>query len=186
MKNEFLICLVLVFAAPSIIVGQSTDPFAGVQAPAPTASPDRMQPRSPDQMVEFLGTRLSLTDDQKARIKPILAECQKSLMALRNDSNGHPRARAEKMREINETFNKRMKAVLDEAQMDKFTALEEQLRDNRRDRNQQPVLHRADDQPPVLHRPAGQTPAQSPAQSGSQPPTPEPTPDSSQATPQNH
>ena len=105
-----------------------------------------MQLRTPDELIDALSRRLSLTDGQRAKIRPILIERQKKLLALRDDTSERPRQRVRKMQALNEDFDKRIRAVLDDDQKQKFTALEEQMREKRRDRSQQPALHRSTDQ----------------------------------------
>ena len=114
--------------------------------PTPSAADTRLQLRTPDELIDALSRRLSLTDGQRAKIRPILIERQKKLLALRDDTSERPRQRVRKMQALNEDFDKRIRAVLDDDQKQKFTALEEQMREKRRDRSQQPALHRSTDQ----------------------------------------
>ena len=89
-----------------------------------TQSAKTRQMRSPDEVVQKLGEKLNLTDDQKEQIKQIIADRQQKMQALRSDSSGRRRQKARQAKSILEDSDKKIKAILTPDQQKKYTELE--------------------------------------------------------------
>src|ERR1700733_11405256 len=93
MKNQLCRLALSGLLATGLTLG-SAAAFAQQDNPAPDASaqqngPGRMgrQPMSPDEQVARMTKRYNLSADQQTQIKPILANAQQQMMALRQDSS---------------------------------------------------------------------------------------------------
>jgi periplasmic protein CpxP/Spy len=95
-------------------------------APTPDASApqqgagQRHQPKSPDQQVARMTKRYNLSSDQQAQIKPVLANQQQQMQALRQDSSLSREDKMAKMRSIREDSSSKIQALLNDSQKQKF------------------------------------------------------------------
>ena len=125
-----LICGVITAISPALRAQDApaaTTPAASPAAsPAPDAGKQRVDP------LERLTTALGLTDDQKAKIKPILDGRREKMMALRNDASVSADDKKAKMKEIMDTSNADIKAVLTPDQVKKFDELQQKMQDRRK------------------------------------------------------
>src|SRR5438270_584892 len=67
---------------------------------------------SVQQRLDMMSERLSLTDDQKPKVKEVLEGGQKKMAELRNDSSLSADDRREKMASIRTDEDKKLKAIL--------------------------------------------------------------------------
>lgn len=74
---------------------------------------------SPDAMLEHMSTELTLTDDQKAKIKPILEEQSKQMQDLREGTSASEDRRA-KMKQIHENTMSQIRPILTPDQQKKL------------------------------------------------------------------
>ena len=81
---------------------------------------------SVDQQVEQMTTELSLTDDQKPKVKAVLEESSKKMQELM--SGGNRTQAREKMQPIMEERTKKMKAILTAEQFGKYEKAQEERR----------------------------------------------------------
>jgi len=91
---------------------------------------------SPDEMVDVLGSKLNLSDDQKAQIKPIIEERRQKLQALRSDTSMRPFPKKRKMKSIFDESDKKIKAVLNDEQKKQYAQIEQQMREEIKERVQ--------------------------------------------------
>lgn len=75
---------------------------------------------TPEAMVEHLSTQLSLTDDQKAKIKPMAEDVYKKMNEVRQDSSLSEPERRAKIREIHEDALGHVKTILNAEQQKKL------------------------------------------------------------------
>jgi cell division protein FtsB len=75
---------------------------------------------TPEAMVEHLSTELSLTDDQKEKIKPMAEDVYKQMNEVRQDSSLSERERREKIRQIHENALGQVKTILNPEQQKKL------------------------------------------------------------------
>ena len=83
---------------------------------------------SADEQLKHLTKRLSLSDDQQAKLKPILEDQHNQMEQLRSDTTGTREDRWKKMREIRESSDTQIKTVLNEDQQKKFDKMREEQR----------------------------------------------------------
>lgn len=93
---------------------------AATPAPsAPASGQDRDRHDSADKRLKRLGKRLSLTDEQKEKAKPILEDEQKQVAALDSDSTLNPQQKRKKIRQIRMSSRSQLDAILTPEQREK-------------------------------------------------------------------
>ena len=75
---------------------------------------------SVEQQMDRLTTALTLTDEQKPKVKAVLEETNKKMQEIRSDSTLDQAQRREKGQPIMDEQNTKMKAILTEEQYKKF------------------------------------------------------------------
>src|SRR4051812_31876282 len=75
---------------------------------------------NPDQMAAHLAKKLNLSADQQAQIKPILADRQQQMQALRPDTSLSKEDRRAKARQIFGDSKTKIEAVLNDQQKQQF------------------------------------------------------------------
>ncbi len=85
---------------------------------------DRVQDR-----LEWMSKELNLTDDQKAKLKPILQDEGKQMRAVHEDNSLTPEQKREKAKQIRENFRPQIQAVLTPEQKAKLKTLREEGRE---------------------------------------------------------
>jgi protein CpxP len=112
-------------------------------APAPDASTQQpmngrmgRQPMNPDEQVARMTKRYNLSSDQQTQIKPILADQQQQMTALRGDSSLSREDRMAKMKGIREDSSTKIQAILNDSQKQKFAA-DQQKRQERMQQHMQ-------------------------------------------------
>jgi protein CpxP len=78
------------------------------------------QPKTPDEQVARMTRRYSLSSDQQTQIKPILANQQQQIQALRQDSSMSREDRMAKVKSIRDDSSSKIQAVLNDSQKQKF------------------------------------------------------------------
>jgi periplasmic protein CpxP/Spy len=76
--------------------------------------------------LDWLSKELNLTDDQKTKIKPILADEGKQMQALHEDTSLSQDQKRDKMKQIHETTNSQINDILTPDQQKKFADLKTQ------------------------------------------------------------
>lgn len=114
-------------AAQIAAAQDTTDPNGSTQKQA-----DRER-RSPEEVVAMLDSKLSLSDDQKAKIQPIIEERQAKMRALAGSSERR-RKKGREMKSIMEDSGKKINAILNEAQKKKYKEIEDQMREQAKER----------------------------------------------------
>ena len=90
-----------------------------------TPSTAATQPKfTPDQVLARYGKELSLTDDQKAKLKPIITDRQQGMLDLRADTSSRPRDKMKKMQSLKASTDARINAILTPDQQKKYAAME--------------------------------------------------------------
>jgi Spy/CpxP family protein refolding chaperone len=74
----------------------------------------------PERQIERMRQQLNLTDVQVSQIRPILAESQKQMMALRGDSTMSQDDRRAKMMSIHQDSTAKIKALLSDTQKSQY------------------------------------------------------------------
>ena len=128
----------LALTMPAAMRAQDPPPTpAQAPAQADDSTPAPARTRTPEQLLKFYDSKLTLTDDQKDQLKPLIADRQQKLQALRADTTMRPRDRMKKAEAIEQDSDKKMNAVLTPDQQKKYADLEKQMREQARQRRQQ-------------------------------------------------
>lgn len=133
MKTPFLLSGALLLATSAAFGLPQPLP----QEPTPPAAGARHMP-TPDEIVQRMSQQLNLTDQQKDQIKPIIADRQQKMQALREDTSMERPEKMQKMKAINQDSDTKIKAILTDEQKQKYEAMQQEMRDQMRQRSQQP------------------------------------------------
>jgi periplasmic protein CpxP/Spy len=79
-----------------------------------------------DQHLQMLSDKLNLTDDQKAKIKPVFQGQMQQMNAVREDSSLSQEQKRAKMKSIHESLHDQINAVLTPEQQAKFEQLRQE------------------------------------------------------------
>jgi periplasmic protein CpxP/Spy len=88
---------------------------------------------SVDDQIKHLTKKLKLSDDQQAKLKPILEDQRKQMDQMRNDTSLSREDRFSKMQELRQSSDTQIKSVLNDDQQKSF----DKMRDEQRDRMKQ-------------------------------------------------
>src|SRR5512146_1624170 len=106
-------------AAPS---GQQERPRGEMRGPGGPRGP-----MSPEMELDRLTKELSLTKDQQEKIKPILEDRHKQMMALREDTSGSREEHMTKMRDIRKNTDEQIRQALTSEQQTKFDEMQKRM-----------------------------------------------------------
>jgi len=93
-------------------------------------------PMGPEQELGWLSDQLKLTDDQKAKIKPILEDEHKQLSALRGDTSLSREEKQAKFRQIHTSAYGQINPILTEQQQATLKQLQQQRHQGMKGRHQ--------------------------------------------------
>ncbi|HEX7287318.1 MAG TPA: hypothetical protein VF532_14120 [Candidatus Angelobacter sp.] len=79
--------------------------------------------------LQHLSTELNLTEDQKAKIKPILQDEYNQLSAVKADSSLSPDQKQAKVAEIHGNAKSQIQSILTPEQQQKFAAMKEEWKE---------------------------------------------------------
>ena len=97
------------------------------QAPPPEKQAGMMHHgESAEQQLQMLSEKLSLTDDQKVKLKPILQEQTQQIKAVHADSSLSPEQKKTKVKSVHESFHEQINGVLTPEQQTKFKAMQQE------------------------------------------------------------
>ena len=122
MKNQFSRIVLSGLLATGLTLC-SAAAFAQQDTPAPDASAQQgghRQPPTPDEQVARMTKRYNLSSDQQSQIKPILANQQQQMQALRQDSSLSQEDRMAKVKSIRDDSSAKISALLNDSQKQKF------------------------------------------------------------------
>jgi Spy/CpxP family protein refolding chaperone len=92
------------------------------------ATPKKKRGFSVEQQMERMTTELSLTDEQKPKVKAVLEDASKKRQEIFSDSSLDRQQQREKMQPIMEEQNKKMKEILTSDQYDKYEKMMQDMR----------------------------------------------------------
>ena len=84
---------------------------------------------SVDDQIQHLTKKLKLSDDQQAKLKPILEQQNKQMEQIHNDSSLSREERFSKMQGLRQSSDTQIKSVLNEEQQKSFDKMREEQRD---------------------------------------------------------
>jgi len=121
----------LLLLAASLLTGAA---FAQQNPPSGGQPGQRRGMPSVDDQLKNLTDRLSLTDDQQAKIKPILEDQRTQMQSLMKDDSLSPDDRRAKGRSIRESTDTKIRDILTDDQKKKYDAWQQEMRDRMRQR----------------------------------------------------
>ncbi|MGB9106639.1 MAG: hypothetical protein WCC59_17940 [Terriglobales bacterium] len=127
-RAAFAVAILLAVALPLTMVAQTEAPPAPPQGQMGEHH-DRMGrmggPPSPQQHLDHLSRMLNLTDDQKAKIKPILETESTQMQSLHQDTSLSLQDRHTKMSGIHENTMSQIRSVLTPDQLAKLDSMKQ-------------------------------------------------------------
>jgi len=141
MKLKVLIVASLAVASlpySRIAFGQQTSTSSSDQSILSTSVPTTTGGwPSPDEAVDRLSTKLNLSDDQKSKITPIIADRQAKMRELMADSSGRRLQKARKAKSIISDSDKKIEALLTSDQKKTYEQMKEERREQMQSRMQE-------------------------------------------------
>ena len=90
---------------------------------------------SPEAHLQMLSDKLNLTEDQKAKLKPILQDQVQQLRALRDDPSLSPEQKSAKKQIIHELIHDQINNVLTPEQQEKFKQMKQEGMEKHKEMN---------------------------------------------------
>ena len=119
-QSRWSILAILVLSAAGVTFAQTSP-----QAPAADKQAGMHQKgESAEQHLQMLSEKLNLTDDQKAKLKPILQDQMQQMKAVREDTSLSEDQKHAKMKSIHESLHEQINAVLTPEQQTKFKEMQ--------------------------------------------------------------
>ena len=147
MKNQLsrialsgLLATGLTLCSAAVFAQDSAAPAADAQQAQ--NGPGRMggrQPMNPDEQVARMTKRYNLSSDQQTSIKPILANQQQQMQALRGDSTLSREDKMAKMKSIRDDSSTKIQAVLNDSQKQKFAQDQQRREQQMQERSAAPA-----------------------------------------------
>jgi Spy/CpxP family protein refolding chaperone len=113
---------------------QSSQAPSGQTESGPSSGRDRHmgrhRMRSVDDQVKHMTRKLNLSDDQQAKLKPILEDQRTQMEQIRSDSSLSRDDRFSKMKSVHENSMGQIKSILNEDQQKKFEQMQEKRREH--------------------------------------------------------
>lgn len=130
MKKTIFVSIAAVFAFMSIVA-------QGPRERVPMSPEARMQTR-----LDRMKTELNLTDDQVAKLKEVFVAEQNKVQEMRKEAEGTQEANREKMKQMRDERDGKLKAILSPEQLTKFNEAQkrnfDEMRRNRDGRGDRP------------------------------------------------
>lgn len=96
-----------------------------------------MGPMTPENRLKMLTEKLNLTDDQQAKLKPIIEDQSKQMKAIHDDTSLAPADRQAKMKEVHESSIEKMNAILTPDQQAKWKQLRQEMMEKHKEMKNQ-------------------------------------------------
>jgi Spy/CpxP family protein refolding chaperone len=116
---------------------QPTPPPSGQSIPSDSVSPTTGGWPTPEEAVTRMSNKLNLSEDQKAKITPIIADRQTQMRALMADTSSRRMQKARKAKSIMSDSDKKIEAVLTSDQKKTYAEMKEQMKEQMQARRQQ-------------------------------------------------
>jgi len=123
--------------ASELDAGAEAETVAQAVPTAPAAPAAASAFPSPEEVVNRLQTKLSLTAEQTSALTPIIASRQERLKAVLSDSSARPLKRRRELRDIVAESDKQINALLSPAQQKQYAEIEKQLHQELKQRMQE-------------------------------------------------
>jgi len=129
MSRDFrssILALLVVLAVGMMLAAQASHALQTGPAAQDRSAMGAPAAGSPESHLKMLSEKLNLTDDQKARIKPILEDEGQQMKAVRDDTALSDQQRHAKMKGIHESFHDQINAVLTPEQQGKWKQMKQE------------------------------------------------------------
>jgi Spy/CpxP family protein refolding chaperone len=141
MKNQLcrialsgLLATGLTFGAAAAFAQDNPAPDASAQQPGNGQGRMGRMQMTPDERLAQMTKRYNLSPDQQTQIKPILADQQTQMMALRQDSSLSREDKMAKMKGIHDDSNTKIQAILNDSQKAKFAEDQQKMQERMQQR----------------------------------------------------
>ena len=133
-KQDIFI-LILAMLVVLLVVLAGIEVFGADPLQAPQRGHGMMR-QDPEQRLAWLSKNLNLTDNQKAKITPLLEDEHNQLLKLRQDSSPSPQDRRAKARDIRAKTFEQMRPILTDDQRATLQQMQERMRERIKGRQQ--------------------------------------------------
>jgi len=96
-----------------------------------------MGPMTPENRLKMLTEKLNLTEDQQAKLKPILEDQSKQIKAIHDDAALAPADKQAKMKELHESFGEKINVVLTPDQQTKWKQMRQEMMEKHKEMKDQ-------------------------------------------------
>jgi Spy/CpxP family protein refolding chaperone len=131
MSKKFSIAVFLLALAAGLMVVGLTSHALQTAAPAAqehgATSGSTMGPMTPEARLKMLTEKLNLTEDQQAKLKPVLEDQAKQMKAIHDDASLAPADRQAKMKDVHESSIEKMNAILTPDQQAKWKQMRQEM-----------------------------------------------------------
>ena len=121
-----MLTILVVLTAGLLLAGQSSQAGQTSAPPQGQSAMGAHEEMTPDAHLQMLTEKLNLTDDQKAKIKPILENLAQQMKAVRDDASLSPEQKKAKMHAIHESFHDQINSVLTPEQQAKLKQMKQE------------------------------------------------------------
>jgi len=122
--------LLLAFATAMMVVGQKSHALQTATAPqehGAMGGGSTMGPMTPENRLKMLTEKLNLTEDQQAKLKPVLEDQSKQIKAIHDDASLAPADKQAKMKEVHESSTEKINAILTPDQQTKWKQMRQEM-----------------------------------------------------------
>jgi periplasmic protein CpxP/Spy len=116
--------ILLVLSTGLLLAGQTSQAPETTQSTGHSAMAAGMN--SPDAHLQMLSEKLNLTDDQKAKLKPILEDGAQQFKSVKDDTSLTPEQKKAKMKAAHESMHSQINAILTPEQQAKFKQMKQE------------------------------------------------------------
>jgi len=129
MRKFSITMLLLVFGAGLLIVGQTSHALQAAPAAQEQGAMGghAREAMTPESRLKMLTEKLNLTEDQQAKLKPILENESQQTKALHDDTSLAPADKRAKMKELHESSTEKINAVLTPDQQTKWKQMKQEM-----------------------------------------------------------
>jgi len=119
-------------AMGTLLCAQTADQSA--PAPVPQATTPAHHTATPQQTLDRLTKKLTLTADQQSQLLPILTDRQQQVVGINNDTTLTQKQRHAKLLAVRNDAESRIRAVLTDAQRTAYDEMQQEARDRAKSR----------------------------------------------------
>ena len=102
----------------------------------------RMGAMNPESRLKMLTEKLNLTEEQQAKLKPILEDESQQMKALHDDTSLAPADKQAKMKELRDSSTDKINAVLTPDQQAKWKQMKQEMMEKHKEmKGQSPMDH---------------------------------------------